>query len=162
VKYAAAASSPTRPALLGQTSAVARQRSALAGAGAALLWAAVEPLDMRLLGNGYSDVAMLGKAVTRTRLWPLAGLAVHAANGAIFGLVYSEARHRSALPPRRLALGLALAEHTILFPLGLAVDRLHPARGEPGLAPMFTLRGFAQETLRHAVFDLALGRLAAY
>ena len=53
---------------------------AKAGAIAALVWAAAEPLDRRILRHDYSDVALLGKAVTRTRAWPVAGLpiAVHA------------------------------------------------------------------------------------
>ena len=115
---------------------------------------------MRLLRNDYSDTAMLGKLVTRSRLWPLAGLAQHALNGAVFGLAFDEVRRRTRLPGRPLALGLALLENTALFPLAYVVDRRHPARGEAGLAPMLTVRGFAQETFRHALFGLALGRLA--
>lgn len=103
---------------------------------------------------------MLGKLVTRSRLWPVAGLAVHVANGALFGLVFEEVRRRSSVPPRRLALRLALAEHLALFPLGYVVDRKHPARGEPGLAPLLSRRGFAQATMRHALFGVLLGALA--
>jgi hypothetical protein len=137
-----------------------RARTALAGAGAAAIWAAAEPIDMRVLRHDYSDVAMLGKLVTRSRAWPLAGLAIHVANGAVFGLALHEVRRRTKLPARPLALGLALAEHSALYPLGYLVDRHHPARGEPGVAPMFTPRGFALETWRHALFGVALGRLA--
>lgn len=129
--------------------------SAKAGAIAALVWAAVEPLDQRALRNDYSDVAVLGKAVTRSRAWPLAGLALHAANGALFGVAYGRARKRGAS-----ALTMALAEHTALFPLGAVVDRCHPARGTEGLAPMWSKRAFAQATFRHALFGVLLGRLA--
>ena len=139
---------------------VSRGRSALAGAAAAGAWAAVEPLDRRVLRNDYSDVAMLGKLVTRSRAWPVAGLALHAANGALFGLAFERARERTGSEPRRVALGLALAENFALFPLAAAVDRLHPARGERGLAPLFTARGLAQATFRHALFGAVLGRLA--
>jgi hypothetical protein len=138
----------------------ARLRSALAGAGAAAIWSALEPVDMKLLRHDYSDTAMLGKLVTRSRLWPLAGVAVHAANGAVFGLAFHEVRRRTKLPTRPLAFGLALAEHTTLFALSPLVDRYHPASGERGVARMWSLRGFAQETIRHAVFGLALGQLA--
>ena len=62
--------------------------------------------------------------------------------------------------PRRVALGLALAENFALFPLAAVVDRLHPARGQRGLAPLFTARGLAQATFRHALFGAVLGRLA--
>src|SRR3954447_3662469 len=68
-------------------------KAAKAGAIAALVWAAVEPFDQRMLRHDYSDVAVLGKAVTRSRAWPLAGLAMHAANGAVFGVAYAQARH---------------------------------------------------------------------
>jgi hypothetical protein len=132
-------------------------RPARAGAVAALAWAALEPLDRRLLGLDYSDVAMLGKIVTRSRAWPLAGLALHAANGATFGVALAAARTRTRT--RIPAVAAALAEHTLLFPLALLVDRHHPARGEPGLAPMSTARGFALETLRHVVFGAVLGAL---
>jgi len=137
------------------------RRSALAGAGAALVWAAVEPLDRRIFGCDYSDVAVLGKAVTRGPLWPAVGLAAHAANGALFGLAYHELRARIEGKPVRLGVQLALAEHVALFPLAPLVDRFHPARGEPGLARLATARGFAQATFRHALFGAVLGRLAA-
>ena len=133
-------------------------RPAAAGALAALTWAALEPLDRRVLRNDYSDVAMLGKLVTRSRAWPLAGLALHAANGAVFGLALEQARRRMRTPPS--ALQLALAEHTLLYPLTYVVDRVHPARGTRGVAPSFTARGFVQETVRHAVFGAVLGRLS--
>lgn len=129
--------------------------SAKAGAVAALVWAAVEPIDRRVFRHDYSDVALLGKAVTRSRAWPLAGLALHAANGAAFGIAYQRLRGRGAS-----ALAMALAEHTVLFPLGWIVDRRHPARGTKGLASLWSKRAFAQATFRHALFGALLGRLA--
>jgi hypothetical protein len=139
----------------------ARTRAALAGAAAACAWAAAEPLDRRLLRYDYSDVALLGKWVTRSRWWPLAGLALHAANGATFGVAFHEVRRRTGAPPRPLALGLALAEHVALYPLSYFVDTRHPARGEPGVPPLLTGRAFVQATARHALFGVVLGRLAA-
>jgi hypothetical protein len=137
-----------------------RARAAWAGAAAATVWALLEPLDRRIFRSDYSDVAMLGKLVTRGPAWRAAGLALHATNGALFGLGYHELRRRLGVDPRRLALTLALVENVALYPFGAIVDRHHPARGEPGLAPLLTLRAFAQETARHAVFGLVLGRLA--
>ena len=136
-----------------------RSRAALAGAVAALVWGALEPIDMRLFRNDYSDVAMLGKLATRTRAWPLAGIAIHATNGALFGLVVDEVSRRTGSSTRRVAPALALAENFALFPLGYVVDRVHPARGQAGVAPFFTVRGLLQETTRHAVFGAVLGRL---
>jgi len=139
---------------------MSRARNAAAGAAAAAVWAAVEPLDTRIARWDYADVALLGKAVTRSRAWPVAGLAIHCANGAIFGLAFDEVRRRTHAGPRRLALGLALAEHLALYPLAAVVDRRHPARGTRGVAPMWSPRAFALETWRHALFGAVLGRLA--
>ncbi|NUR75476.1 MAG: hypothetical protein HOQ28_04215 [Thermoleophilia bacterium] len=128
---------------------------------ATLAWAALEPVDKRLFRHDYSDVALLGKFATRTRAWPIVGLAIHAANGAVFGLAFDAVRRRTSAEPRRVALALALAENFALFPLSRIVDRRHPARGEPGLAPLFSGRGLAQSTTRHIVFGIVLGRLAS-
>jgi hypothetical protein len=136
--------------------------AAAAGAAAAIVWGLAEPLDQRLLRYDYSDVALLGKAVTRGPRWRVAGFAIHAANGAVFGLVFDGLRDRAPIGPRRLAVAMALAEHATLYPLCWFVDRHHPARGEPGVPPLLTSpRAFAQATWRHLVFGTVLGRLAA-
>ena len=134
---------------------------ASAGAAAATLWGLAEPLDQRLLRCDYSDVALLGKAVTRGPRWRPVGFAIHAANGVVFGLAFHELRRRVPLRPARLAVAMALAEHATLYPLCALVDRYHPARGEPGIPPLLTNpRAFAQATWRHLLFGAAVGRLA--
>jgi hypothetical protein len=138
-----------------------RSRSAAVGAAAATLWALQEPLDQRLLRCDYSDVAVLGKAVTRGPRWRVAGAAIHAVNGVVFGLVFHELRRKLRTDSRRLALGMALGEHVSLYPLSYLVDRYHPARGEPGVPPLLTnRRAFAQATWRHTLFALVLERLS--
>lgn len=108
----------------------------------------------------YSDVAVLGKALTRGRGWRVAGFAFHALNGAVFGLVYDAARRRLPVDEKRLALAMALTEHVALYPLGYFVDRYHPARGEEGIPPLLTNpRAFGQATVRHALFGALLGAL---
>jgi hypothetical protein len=132
-----------------------RARAAAAGAAAATAWALLEPVDRRLFRYGYSDVALLGKLVTRGPAWRRAGLALHATNGAIFGLVYREVNRRRGWS----ALRLALLEHVSLYPLSFLVDRRHPARGTAGVPKLMRLRPFGQATLRHALFGVLLGRL---
>jgi hypothetical protein len=135
-------------------------RAAAAGATAALVWAAAEPLDRRIFGCDYSDTALLGKAVSR-RYWLPAGLAMHALNGAAFGVAFDLVRRRTGARPVPLAVGMAVVENTMLWPLCALVDRYHPARGEPGLPRLAgNGRAFAQATWRHAVFGVVLGRLA--
>jgi hypothetical protein len=138
-----------------------RLRAAAAGAVAATAWGLAEPLDQRLLRCDYSDIALLGKAVTRGPRWRLAGFALHAANGAIFGLAYEELRRRVRVEPRRLAIAMALAEHVALYPLGAVVDRRHPARGEAGIPRLvWNRRAYVQATWRHLLFGAVLGRAA--
>jgi hypothetical protein len=135
---------------------VTRTRAAAAGAGSAVAWGLLEPLDRRLFRYGYSDIALLGKFVTQGRGWRAAGFAMHALNGAAFGLAYHELNRRRRVP----ALTLALVEHVALFPLSALVDRYHPARGTAGLPPILHPRAFGQATVRHALFGVLLGRLA--
>ena len=122
-----------------------RVRAAAAGAAAATLWGVLEPLDAKLFRSEYRDIALLGKLVTPGRGWKAAGYALHAANGALFGLGFEAVRGRSGIGPRRLALGLALAENVVLYPLTILVDRKHPRRGERHLPPLWSRRVFVQE-----------------
>jgi hypothetical protein len=131
-------------------------RAATAGAVAATVWGLLEPLDQRVFRYGYSDVALLGKWATRGPHWRAAGFAIHAANGALFGLAYRELNRRRGWS----ALRLALVEHVALFPLGTLVDRFHPARGTPGVPRIIDRRAFGQATVRHALFGALLGRLS--
>jgi hypothetical protein len=131
---------------------------ALAGAAAAALWAAQQPLDRRAFGSDYDDVEMLGKLATREREWMLFGAALHLVNGAAFGAAYAQVR--AFLPGPAVVRGLiaALAEHALTWPLAPVVDRRHPAARElPRLAG--NGRAFAQATWRHALFGAVLGLL---
>jgi hypothetical protein len=144
-----------------ESTSTARARAASAGALAATLWGLAEPVDQWIFGSDYSDVAVLGKALTRGRRWKPAGYAAHAANGALFGLLFDAVRRRTACDSRRLAVAMALAEHVCLYPLCFLVDRYHPARGERGVPPLLSNpRAFTQATVRHAAFGWLLGRLA--
>ena len=139
----------------------ARLRCVLAGSAGAAVWAVQEPLDQRVFRSHYSDVAVLGKVAIGGRAWWPAGLALHLVNGAVFGLVYCEARRRWPQRPRRLAMSMALGEHVALYPLSYFVDRFHPRRGTRGIPPLLeNPRAFAQATWRHTIFGLVLGRLA--
>ena len=66
-------------------------RGALAGATAAAVWAAQQPLDKRVFGVDYDDAELLGTPRARATgpaTLPV-GLALHVANGALFGAVYA-------------------------------------------------------------------------
>jgi hypothetical protein len=135
-------------------------KAAATGAFAATVWALQEPLDRRLFSADYSDVAVLGKAVTRGAGWRPLGFGLHLLNGALFGVALTHRPRSFRAGPLRLALTAALVEHLCLYPLGFIVDRYHPARGERGVAPVLgSRRGFALATWRHLVFGFVLGAL---
>src|SRR3954464_13920352 len=100
---------------------------ALAGAAAAGAWAIQQPLDKRVFGSRYDDVEVLGKLVTRGPAWPAAGLGVHVGNGAVVGAAYALARPLVPGPPVVAGITAAMAEHFGFWPLGILVDRYHPA-----------------------------------
>ena len=136
-----------RPSHVGARTS-SRLRAAAAGAAAAAVWALQEPLDRRVFGVDYSDTRLLGRLVGRG---PRAGLLIHVANGAGFGLAFHEARRRVDAEPVRLALAMALVEHVVLWPLiGVVESR----------SLVTSPRAFAQSTWRHALFGVVLGRLA--
>jgi hypothetical protein len=131
---------------------------ALAGAVAAAIWAAQQPLDKRLFRSGYDDVELLGKLVARDSSWPMAGFALHVQSGAAFGAAYSQLRPFIPGPPVARAMLAAVAEHLVLWPLGHLSDRYHPARRD--LTPLRgNRRAFAQATWRHMLFGVVLGEL---
>jgi hypothetical protein len=113
-------------------------RAALAGAVAATVWGLQEPLDRRVFRCDYSDVRLVG------------GLPVHALNGALFGMAFAAVRRRTNVDQTRLAVGLAVVEHTALWPL---LGLLAP---EVAKSP----RAFAQGVYRHALFGYLLAKLA--
>jgi hypothetical protein len=96
---------------------------ALAGVVAASAWVAAEPVARRLFGTPYTDVRLLGRAVSR-RHWRAAGIAAHLANGAAAGAAFE----RAGLRGWRAGLVVFQIEGIAAWPLMLAVDRWHPDR----------------------------------
>jgi hypothetical protein len=131
---------------------------AMAGAAAAGLWAAQQPLDKRVFDSRYDDVELLGKLVTRGPGWQAAGLAMHLANGALFGATFALLRPLVPVPPVAAGAAAGLAEHAGFWPFTRLIDRHHPARSE--LEPLAgNRRAFAQAAWRHLLFGVVLGEL---
>jgi hypothetical protein len=135
---------------------VGMSRGAVAGALAALAWAAAEPALGRVFRVPYSDVRLLGATLTRGPLWAPAGLAIHLANGAAFGALFERFGHRGPLQ----GVVVAEAENLVLWPAMTVVDRLHPDRRSGAWPPLLRNgRVFAYEAATHALFGLVLGAL---
>jgi hypothetical protein len=132
------------------------RRGAAAGVVAAAAWAAGEPVLRRLARTHYSDVRLLGRAVTPRRGWPVAGLTLHLANGAIFGASFVRLGLRGA----KAGVIAAEIENLVLWPGLLVVDRVHPDRREGNWPPLVRNRRVAAYAIAaHALFGFVLGRL---
>jgi hypothetical protein len=133
-------------------------RGALAGAVAAGVWVAQQPLDKAVFGFEYDDVELLGKAVTRGPAWAPVGVGLHVANGALFGALYANVAPRIPLPSWARGPLAGMLENFATWPLTIVAERVHPARKElPPLAG--SPRAFAQATWRHLLFGFVLGEL---
>jgi hypothetical protein len=133
-------------------------RGALAGAVAAGVWAAQQPLDIRVFGVAYDDTELLGKSVTRGPAWRPIGVAMHLVNGALFGAAYAAVAPRLPLPSWARGPAAGLAEHAATWPLTLGIHSLHPA-GKDFPALFASPRAIGQATWRHLLFGVVLGEL---
>ena len=133
-----------------------RAHGAAAGAAAAALWLAFDPLLRRVFGTPYSDAAVVSAFVPRGRLRPVVGLGIHSANGAAFGYAFAR------LGGRGVAQGVAAAvvENALLWPLTAVVERIHPEVRAGRWPRLFrNPQVFAQATAGHVLFGFLLGAL---
>jgi hypothetical protein len=130
-------------------------RGALAGAVAAGVWAAQQPLDKRVFGVHYDDAQLLGGLVARGSAEYPVGLAIHLFNGAAFGAIYANVNHSLPVPPVLRGPLAGLAEHLATWPATPLLTRL-----QPELPRLWgSGRAFAQATWRHLLFGTVLGEL---
>jgi hypothetical protein len=139
----------------------ASANGAVAGALAAGIWAAQQPLDKRAFNCRYDDVELLGKLFGGRGNWVVIGTAMHLINGAAFGAGFGFVEQRLPGPRVGKALSLALAENFLLWPLGRITDRHHPAKAEL-VRLRANRRAFWQSTWRHVVFGFFLGAIEHY
>jgi hypothetical protein len=104
-------------------------------------------------------VRLLGRFLTRSRAWPAAGLALHLANGAVFGALFERAGFRGV----KTGVLAAEAENVLLWPALAIVDRIHADRRSGAWPSLFTNRRVAAyEVATHALFGAVLGALVRY
>jgi hypothetical protein len=122
-------------------------RGAAAGAVATTVWAAQEPLDIRVFGVPYSDTELLAKPFGGYRP---AGWLAHVVNGLVFGAAYSAVASRVPGPGAVKGAAAGMAEHLATWPL---------TRFLPGVRLWGNHRAFAQAVWRHLLFGTLLGAL---
>jgi hypothetical protein len=132
-------------------------RGGIAGAVAATVWTAVDPLLERAFRTPYADAKLLGPFLTEGPLEPVANAATHAAGGFAFGYLFSRLGGRGV----KSGVAAAVAENTLLWPLLAVFDRIHPKRRSGEWPKLVTNpRVFAQATTGHVLFGVLLGLLS--
>jgi len=137
---------------------VVTARGAVAGAIAAGVWAAQQPLDKRVFGVDYDDCELLGSVVTGSRAAQPLGWGLHVANGAAFGALYANVAPRLPLPSWARGPAVAVAECLITWPGSALVPHVHP-RGKRFPRLWGSGRALGQALWRHALFGVVLGEV---
>ena len=121
-------------------------RGALAGAAAAAVWLAQQPLDKRIFGWPHDDAELLAQLTGTSHA---VGTVLHVSNGALFGAVYAHVAPAAPLAPQLRGPLAGLLEHVATWPLTALA------------APAMTAspRAFAQSAWRHLLFGVVLGEL---
>jgi hypothetical protein len=132
-------------------------RAAVAGAVSAAVWSGVEPFLKRVYGTPYSDSELASAFVTRGRLQPLVGVAIHSSVGALFGAAWYRVGGRGPVG----GIVAAEIENTALWPSMALFDRIHPNVRDGTWPPLFRNgRAFAASATGHAFFGALMGALA--
>jgi len=122
------------------------------------VWAAQQPLDMKVFGVRYDDTELLGRWVVPSGAWQPAGVALHLANGALFGALYATLAPRLPGPAALKGPLAGMTEHVVTWPGTALLDRIHPAADR--LPQLWgSGRAVAQATWRHLLFGAVLGEL---
>lgn len=133
---------------------VESMRGAVAGAVAAAVWNAYDPLLKRAFRTPYADSEVLGPFITEGRYEWLANLATHMAGGFTFGALFERFGGRTA----KHGVVAAVVENTTLWPVLAVIERVHPKRKRGDWPPLLLNgRAFSAATVGHAVFGALLG-----
>ncbi len=149
------------PGLLEPDPDFSPNRAALSGATAALAYLGAMYVDMAVTGSASDDLLLVGRPLskdpTRARLLGFLG---HTTFGMIMGLIYGAfGRRRLGGPTWARGMQMMLVENTVLWPLTIPGDRLHPGIRAGEIPPLNRPIPFAQQVFRHLVFGAVLGWL---
>lgn len=129
----------------------------LAGLAGGVAFAGVMKLDIALSGDRVDDFQLLANFGPLRDIWRVTGPTIHALNSVSLGVVYSLVSHRLPGPGWLRGLTFAMVENTVLWPVIIVLDHIHPAI-KAGELPTFNRRWpFVAENLRHAAYGLILG-----
>jgi hypothetical protein len=136
-------------------------RAAIAGATAALVYLGAMYADMAVTGSASDDLLLVGRPLSNDpRRARLLGFLGHTTFGIIMGLIYGAfGRRRLAGPGWARGMQMMLVENTVLWPLTIPGDRLHPGIRDGQIPPLNRPVPFAQQVFRHLVFGTVLGLL---
>jgi hypothetical protein len=140
------------------TSELCRLRAgAVAGLAGGLAFAAFMKLDIIVSRRPVDDFLLLGGVGPFQRHWRLSGPVIHLLNSVSLGALYALVVDRLPGPGWLRGAAFALAENTLLWPVVIALDQVHPAIRQGTLPHYNRPWPFVVENLRHLAYGLTLG-----
>lgn len=135
----------------------ALRNGAIAGLAGGAAMAANILIDLRLTGGVANDFRLLGQLGPLRRHWRITGPLIHMGNAVALGALYSvvEPHLRGNGGVRGASFGMI--ENTVLWPLVLLLDRIHPAIQDGDLSHYGAPFPFTVEVIRHLSYGVALG-----
>ncbi len=132
----------------------------VAGLFGALAFLVAMLIDLALTRRRTNDLRLLaGLIPAGARHWPWLGFLMHCFNGAMLGILFSRLSLRLPGPYWLRGILFAQGENVLLWPIIMALDRLHPEIQTGRLEPFHRPVPFLQEVWRHFAYGVTLGWL---
>lgn len=132
---------------------------ALSGVAGGMAFAAVMFADMAVSRRNVNDFLLLGGLGPAPSAWRVTGPTMHVINSAALGTAYAVVEPRLRGPGWARGVTFALVENTVLWPVVLVLDRVHPAVKSGALPSFNSAWPFVAENLRHIAYGFVLGLL---
>lgn len=130
----------------------------IAGAIASVAFLIAMALDIAVTRRRSNDLRLLSGMIPGFGgLWPVLGTAIHMFNGTALGIIYGHVQHTLPGPGWFKGTLFGLIENSLLWPIIIVLDRVHPDI-KAGKLPQFNRPvPFVQEIFRHVVYGAVLG-----
>jgi hypothetical protein len=131
----------------------------ISGCAGGVAFAVTMLLDMSISRKRVNDFQMLAGFGPAAHLWKFTGPLIHMFNSATLGTVYAVSEPHLRGPGWLRGATFALIENTLLWPLVMLIDRIHPAIRSGELPSFNRPWPFVAENLRHLAYGLVLGTI---
>jgi hypothetical protein len=136
------------------------RRAVLASWAGATAFLATTFIESKLSSHPYNDIKLVGQMLTtRSPLWQIQGVVGHYGFATVMGLLYARYERMLHGPGWLRGLLFMQIENTVLYPLGIIVDRFHRGEREGQLPPIMSRKSYQGQVLRHVAMGVVMGAM---